>query len=132
MANKDGYSSDKTSQFNAMMAKMERISYSWSNLNEFKREGRINAYKNELDIVADEIIPDAMVLLSPKDYKKFIVVKLNGINTKIIENLKIKNNKKIWYWLRAKERVLRYVDNLTGRGLKINQKRNIKRAIELG
>jgi hypothetical protein len=132
MQTESGYSSEKTSEFNSMVAKMYRISECWINVNDHKRKGALNKWKSELDIVSDELLPDARVLLSQKDYTRHVSQDLKLINKKIIDATKEQNRSKISHWLRQKERMLRYIDNLTGRGLKIKKIKDIKRAITLG
>ncbi len=128
---KDTYSSEQISEYNESLAKTVRLAECWERINRFKRRGNHKGWKNELDIVLDEIIPDAKMLLSETDYKKHIVGNLKEFNKHISENLKENNTPKLVYWLRTKERLTRYVQNLTGKGIKIKQIKDLGRAIEI-
>jgi len=124
------YSSDNISEYNESALKTMRLAECWNRCNVQKSVGNLIGWKVELDIAADEILPDAELLLSIADYKLF-AGKLSKIHKKIIEAEKEKSKAKRTFWLRQRERTLRLINNKIGRGVKIKYLEDAGRAIAM-
>lgn len=121
--------SNQTSYYNESWMKTLRLAQCWNNANYYKRRGNIRKWKDELDIAFDELSSDAKIILTKPDYENYVEQKLKTANLKIIKAEKENQVAKICYWLRFKERIIRHIQNLTGRGTKIIEKKDVGRAI---
>jgi len=124
------YSSENISEFNESALKNYRLAECWNRCNTYKSLGNLKKWKTELDIAADELLPDGELLLSELDYKKYSKM-LNKINKKIIMAEKENSKAKITFWLRQRERTLRLIQNRIGRGVRIKTIEDAGRAIAM-
>ena len=133
MANEERYTGDstQTSYYHESYLKNLRLAECWQLANLYKRKGNLSKWKEELDIAFDELSSDAKIILTNANYDKYIKEMLSKINKSISLNQREKNKPKLAYWLRVKERVLRHIQNLTGRGTKIIEKKDKGKAIYL-
>jgi hypothetical protein len=100
------------SKFNDAVYQIGRLNNSWIKCDTYSKSGKLTQYKWELDVIWRELSADAR---KHNNWDKIKEIK-DKINQKIAENQSDRH--KFYHYLTLKEELLRWIQNLVGKGSK--------------